>query len=271
MAEPSPDAPLLCVDDVTLRFGAVVALSEVSLRVEPKQVHAVIGPNGAGKSTLFNAISGVFPLSAGRISLGQTQLSGRRPSQIAGAGVGRSFQNVSLSGDETVLESLLVGRHHLVRSNVVSTMFGLPYARREERRHRARVQDLAALFGIEADLDRPLRELSYGRQKLVDVARAVCMEPVILLLDEPAAGLNGSETAHMAQLIVSLRDSLDIAVLLIEHDMGMVMSISDHVTVLDFGRPIGGGTPAEVQSDPAVAAAYLGTDAAAEQLIEQAS
>jgi len=252
-------APALTVRDATVRFGALAALSDVSLDVSPGSVHAIIGPNGAGKSTLFNAISGVYRLAAGAIELDGVPLSGLRPHRVAGLGIARSFQNVALAGDETVLESLMVGRHRMMRAGAAATMLALPPARREERIHRARAIEIAEYVGIAPDLDRPLRSLPYGRQKLADVARAICMEPRLLMLDEPAAGLDTAETAEMTGLIRDVRDALGITVLLIEHDMSLVMSISDHVTVLDFGKRISDGTPAEVREDPRVADAYLGT------------
>lgn len=257
-------APSLSVEGVTLAFGAVTALDDVDIRVRGGDVHGVIGPNGAGKSSLFNVISGVYRPQKGRILLDGISLGELSPDRVAAAGVGRSFQNLGPSGEETVLESLLVGRHHLMRAGITAAMLALPRARREERRHRERVAEIAHFFGLAGLLDRSLRTLPYGQQKLVDVARAVCMEPRVLMLDEPAAGLDEAETAAISRMILDLRSALDLTVLLIEHDMGMVMAVCDQVTVLDFGRHISQGTPAEVQRDPAVTAAYLGADEAAQ-------
>ncbi|SFF54689.1 ABC transporter ATP-binding protein [Blastococcus tunisiensis] len=260
---PQTAAPL-DIEGVTVAFGAVKALDDVSFSVQSGHVHGVIGPNGAGKSSLFNVISGVYRPSAGEVRLDGMALTKLRPHEVAGLGIGRSFQNVDLAGEESVLESLLVGRHDLMRSGVTAVMLGLPRARREEREHKARVTEIADFFGLADHLDRPLHELPYGQQKLVDVARAVCMEPRLLMLDEPAAGLDEAETDTISEIILDLRSALDLTVLLIEHDMGMVMKICDHLTVLDFGRRISDGTPSAVQSDPAVASAYLGTGEAAE-------
>lgn len=260
----------LTVEGVSLSFGAVQALSDVSLTAEAGQVHGVIGPNGAGKSSVFNVISGVYRPSQGSVRLGGRELVGLRPHRVAATGVGRSFQNVDLSGDETVLESLLAGRDHLMHASVVSAMFGLPRSRREERRHTDRAHEIAAFCGIDGVLGHRLRDLPYGLRKLVDVARAVCMEPSVLLLDEPAAGLDPAETWQVGTLIRDLRRALDLTVLLIEHDVGLVMTLSDRVTVLDFGRRIAHGTPEEIQSDPAVVAAYLGVGESAEDEITDA-
>lgn len=244
---------------VTVAFGALKALDALDLDVHAGHIHAVIGPNGAGKSTLFNVVSGIYPVRSGRVLLDDTELQGLRPHRIARLGVGRAFQNVASRGEETVLESLMVGRHDLMRHGAIAAMTGWPAARREERRHRDRVEEIAAFTGIGDDLQRRLTTLPYGRKKIADVTRAICMEPRLLLLDEPAAGLDSTETADMARLIVALRDGLGITVIVIEHDMGLVMAISDRVTVLDFGRRISDGTPDQVRADPAVADAYLGT------------
>jgi branched-chain amino acid transport system ATP-binding protein len=251
--------PTLVVSDVSMRFAGLTALDGVSFQVEPGTIHALIGPNGAGKSTLFNVLSGVYRPAAGSVSFGGVELVGLPPHAIAGLGVARTFQNIALFPAATVEENLMLGRHHLTRAGFVGAGLRLPFAVREDRRHRARVSEIAEFLGIGRLLRLPAGELSYGDQKRVEMARALSVEPAILLLDEPVAGMDADETGEVATAIRDIREGLGISILLVEHDMGLVMGIADRVTVLDFGRRIADGTPSEVRGDREVIRAYLGS------------
>lgn len=256
-AMPDGTVPALVVDGVTVRFAGLTALDAISFTVAPGSIHALIGPNGAGKSTSFNVLSGVYRATAGSVRFGDTELTALPPHKIAALGIARTFQNIVLTRG-TVADNLMLGRHTLTRAGYTATALRLPSSVREQRRHRERARELAEFTGLGAKFDSPVGLLPYGDRKRVELARALCMEPSLLLLDEPVAGMNTGERIAMAETIDEIRHALGISVLIVEHDMGMIMQLADEVTVLDFGRRIGGGTPQEVQRDPAVIDAYLG-------------
>ncbi|WP_016700623.1 ATP-binding cassette domain-containing protein, partial [Actinoalloteichus spitiensis] len=239
----------LRVRSLTVRFAGLVALDDVDLTVEPGSLHAVIGPNGAGKSTFFNVLSGVCRAAAGSAVLGDHDLTRTPPHRIAALGVARTFQNVVLARG-TVSDNLMLGRHVLTGAGLLASALRLPGAVREERAHRARVREVAELVGLGDLTDAPVDLLSYGDRKRVELARALCMEPRLLLLDEPVAGMNGAERRRMVDLISRVRSELAPSILLVEHDMPLVMGLADEVTVLDFGSRVATGPPERVRGDP---------------------
>lgn len=250
--------PLLSVSALSLAFGGATALSDVSFDVKPGELFAVIGPNGAGKTSTFNCISGVYRPSHGEITFDGESLLGVRPDLIARRGVARTFQNIELFDNLSVLENLLLGRHNLIAANWWEAFLWLPRARRDEEESRRAVENIIDFLGLASVRHLPVGILPYGIKKRIEVGRALAMEPKLLLLDEPVAGMNVEETEDMARFIMDIRAELGIAMVLVEHDMRLVMDLADRVMVLDFGRQIAMGTPDEVQKDPAVIAAYLG-------------
>lgn len=262
--------PLLEVRGVSLRFGGIRALSEISFTVSQGHIHAVIGPNGAGKSSLLNCTSGLYRPQDGQILLhvrdeqGQASthdLARAKPHRIARLGVARSFQNIELFGHLTVLENLMLGRHIHMKHRLWPSMAWFGPARRQEVHHREFVEEVIDLLQLQAHRHKHVGALAYGIQKRVELGRALCVEPALLLLDEPMAGMNSEEKEDMARYILDVHELRGVTVMLIEHDMGVVMDISDRVTVLDFGKLIGDGTPDEVRQNHAVVEAYLGADA----------
>ncbi len=254
--------PLLVAQDLELRFGGVTALDGVSFEVERGEMFAVIGPNGAGKTSIFNCLNGVYRPQRGSIRLEGTELLRKSPPSIAALGIARTFQNLGLFSNLTLVDNLMLGRHHLMRTGFVTGMLWWGRAKREELEHRAAVERVVDLLELEQYRYTPAGQLPYGVQKRVELGRALAMEPKLLLLDEPVAGMNLEETEDMARYLVEVREELGLAMIIVEHHMALVMDLADRVLALDFGRQLKIGTPAEVQADPRVAEAYLGGVAA---------
>ena len=257
----SAPAPLLTVEGVTLRFGGITALHEVAFDVRRGELFAIIGPNGAGKSSIFNCLNGVYRPQRGVIRFDGAEITGRRPVAIARRGMARTFQNLGLFSTLTVLENVMLGRHHLMHTGFLAGALWFGKARREEIAQRRRCEEIIELLELQPYRFQHVALLPYGVRKRVEVARAMAMEPTLLLLDEPAAGMNLEETEDMARYIREINEEWKVTVLLVEHDLQMVMDLAHRVMAMDFGRVLAVGAPAEVRANDAVVRAYVGADA----------
>ncbi|MBF2004037.1 MAG: ABC transporter ATP-binding protein [Chlorogloeopsis fritschii C42_A2020_084] len=256
----SNNSIILDANSLTRRFGGLVAVNNVSFTVNKHEIFGLIGPNGAGKTTLFNLITGLIPPSSGQLRYKDKEISQLRPHQIAGLGIARTFQNIRLFGELSALENVIIARHLHTHSNMLTGVLGIPPAPQEESKSKQKALELLELVGLDKRAEEKAKNFAYGDQRRLEIARALALEPQILLLDEPAAGMNPSEKQLLSEFIRSLRDRFNLTIILIEHHVPLVMGLCDRIAVLDFGQLIALGEPTVVRNNPAVIEAYLGND-----------